>query len=638
MLCLVVTGVDADGRHSLGHGIPETFTRAAGNPNNTPSSQIRPRRCACRSFCSVAKYLLPLVLPPLYLGVQGLFLFSMSAYLAIRLSARKLRSRKLYSTLIASFLVIFFFLSDWTAIGDLGLYGLNTITPEKPPGTWSQHPVVVLHERARKDFDALLKRQSRTPEEAEAKYTRRYGRKEPPGFHGWVKYALAQESPIVDDFDTLSHAVHRFANFSAEEIKHRMREVTERRNTGSYNGGVERCSFSEERFGQGCRHFADPLTNLLGDAKRLVPDFEFLLNVFDEPSVLLGHQGTDEGTALSWKDLSHSSIATVVAEACKLRGNSTWSDRRAANIPIETYGLPFVQDGDSTRDLCQHPEYSSAHGFLMCPVTFKHMSADVPILSQAAPYPFADILYPSTHYGLPSSLYWKYEDRPWSWKKNAVYWIGSTTGGLWSQSTWRHGHRQRLAALGMHKEERNFTYLRSARDAPQGIQAYASSVFDSGLFDVTLGRSVGCDNDAVCDAQNRFFFDTTQQPPRRDAESRPYRYRFVLDIDGNSYSGRFYRLLASRSVPLKVTIFREWHDERLVPWLHYVPVSLEMDELPELMRFLATTAEGQRVGRRIAETGRAWYFKAMTPTHQGIYLYRLMLELAWLLDKSRPVG
>jgi hypothetical protein len=151
------------------------------------------------------------------------------------------------------------------------------------------------------------------------------------------------------------------------------------------------------------------------------------------------------------------------------------------------------------------------------------------------------------------------------------------------------------------------------------------------LFDVALTKVVGCADDSVCDAMNSFF-DT---PREADPESKAFRYRFLLDIDGNSYSGRFYRFLASRSVPLKISIFREWHDERLIPWLHYVPVSQSMEELPELIRFLATTAEGQKISHRIAEAGREWYFRALTPPHQGIYLYRLMLELAWLHNSSR---
>ena len=60
------------------------------------------------------------------------------------------------------------------------------------------------------------------------------------------------------------------------------------------------------------------------------------------------------------------------------------------------------------------------------------------------------------------------------------------------------------------------------------------------------------------------FFRTKAWADRDEAlRSRP-----VFDMDGNGISGRrCYKLLASRSTPLKQTILREWHDDRLVPWL-----------------------------------------------------------------------
>lgn len=535
--------------------------------------------------------------------------------------------------LTCSTLVLGFFLFGLPSIDDLRLFNEPVaIIREDPPGMWNSHPIVLLHARAQTTFDALLQRQSKMPIEAEAEYTRRYGRKPPPGFLKWAEYALAHESPVIDNFDTISHAVHRFSNLTAVEVVHRMREAIDNKAGGMRNEAMEKCAFADGKFGRGCRKLANPLAVLLGDARRIAPDVEFLINFLDEPSVLLGSQGIEGGAVLPWVDLSHRPIAAEVAEACRLRGKERLYAAEAK--PIQTYGLPFVQDVKTAKDLCQHPDYSSAHGFLMCPASFRRMRTEIPVLSQVAPYPFSDIPYPSTHYGLRSSLYKPSEDRSWGRKKNAVYWAGSSTGGHWSRTNWRHGHRQRLATLGMQKEERNFTYLRGSTNETVAVEPYTSSDFDASQFNVGLSKIVGCDEAAVCDEQERYF----NFPRPIDPDSRPFRYRFMLDIDGNSYSGRFYRFLASHGVPLKLSIFREWHDERLVAWLHYIPVSQSMDELPELIRFLATTAEGQRISRRIAEAGREWYFKAMTPVHQGIYLYRLMLELAWLQDPSRPVG
>jgi hypothetical protein len=88
---------------------------------------------------------------------------------------------------------------------------------------------------------------------------------------------------------------------------------------------------------------------------------------------------------------------------------------------------------------------------------------------------------------------------------------------------------------------------------------------------------------------------------------------------------------------LKQTILREWHDERLIPWVHYIPVSLSMDELPEIMRYLTSHEDGKRRAKEIADAGREWHGKALRGEDFTIYLYRLMLELARIMDPNREV-
>jgi len=117
--------------------------------------------------------------------------------------------------------------------------------------------------------------------------------------------------------------------------------------------------------------------------------------------------------------------------------------------------------------------------------------------------------------------------------------------------------------------------------------------------------------------------------------SRIYKSRLTFDLDGNGISGRFYSLLASRSLPLKQTILREWHDDRLVPWVHYVPISLGMEELQDVVWYFTVDARGKELAREIAEEGRVWFGKAMREVDRGLYVYRLMLELARLQDPMR---
>ncbi|KLU89816.1 hypothetical protein MAPG_08785 [Magnaporthiopsis poae ATCC 64411] len=174
-----------------------------------------------------------------------------------------------------------------------------------------------------------------------------------------------------------------------------------------------------------------------------------------------------------------------------------------------------------------------------------------------------------------------------------------------------------------------------AQGPPGKLTPQPNSPVDTSMFAVHFTNMINCDaQPSACDEQRSFF----GLAPARHPGSRALRYQLALDLDGNSFSMRFYRFLASRTCPLKVTVFREWHDERLRPWLHYIPISVGMDELPEVVRFLTRTKAGQRVAHRVAEAGREWYDKAVKPTHQGIYLYRLMLEMARVMYEGRKAG
>ncbi|KAL4981550.1 hypothetical protein BDW68DRAFT_192855 [Aspergillus falconensis] len=105
-------------------------------------------------------------------------------------------------------------------------------------------------------------------------------------------------------------------------------------------------------------------------------------------------------------------------------------------------------------------------------------------------------------------------------------------------------------------------------------------------------------------------------------KDRALHSRLIFDIDDNGISGRCYKLLASSSAPLKQTLIREWHDDRLIPWLHYIPVSQCLDELPEMVSF--------------AEQGEAWFGRALRDIGRPVYIYRLLSELARLQDPERP--
>ncbi|KAJ5588014.1 glycosyl transferase family 90 domain-containing protein [Penicillium hispanicum] len=112
-----------------------------------------------------------------------------------------------------------------------------------------------------------------------------------------------------------------------------------------------------------------------------------------------------------------------------------------------------------------------------------------------------------------------------------------------------------------------------------------------------------------------------------------------FDLDGNSMSTRFHRLLSRQAVVLKQTWFQEWHDDRLVPWAHYIPVTMSMEELPALMDFLVNDPVGERLSEEIAQAGNTWSRRVLREIDMSIYIYRLLLELGEVygsIDPSEP--
>ena len=64
-------------------------------------------------------------------------------------------------------------------------------------------------------------------------------------------------------------------------------------------------------------------------------------------------------------------------------------------------------------------------------------------------------------------------------------------------------------------------------------------------------------------------------------------YKYVVDVDGNTWSSRFQRLLLGGSVVFKSTIMPDWWNQRAQPWVHYVPVGLGYGDLVDALVFVS---------------------------------------------------
>lgn len=86
---------------------------------------------------------------------------------------------------------------------------------------------------------------------------------------------------------------------------------------------------------------------------------------------------------------------------------------------------------------------------------------------------------------------------------------------------------------------------------------------------------------------------------------------------------------------MKQTLLREWYDEWVAAWVHYLPVSQGVGKLLELVAWLRGTEKGRTKVRVVAKQEREWAVRAMMQEDRGVYVYRLMLEMARMQDSDR---
>jgi hypothetical protein len=117
-----------------------------------------------------------------------------------------------------------------------------------------------------------------------------------------------------------------------------------------------------------------------------------------------------------------------------------------------------------------------------------------------------------------------------------------------------------------------------------------------------------------------------------------YRWKYLPDIDGNSLSGRFRAFLTSNSCVMKATIFKEWHDHRLMPWVHFVPLDITLRDLWSTMAYFlgfAGSPAHDVEGERIATEGRLWAEKVMRREDMLLYVHRVLLEYGRICHDDR---
>lgn len=543
--------------------------------------------------------------------------------------------------------------------------------------SWIEHPILKLMVEAKAHHEDLMEKRSDNITSAAARYRERRGRHPPPGFDKWVAGALENNAIIVEDFfDRIYTDLAPFWSLDTETIAKRASSwfhvVKVRNGTAEGVGDVE-----------GRVIWLQLWTELVSEFAEHLPDVDMPINYMDESRILVPF---DEITKLRQKEQESRKITPTKEVTTQFKGLKHIDDAKLepydpqwhsfddasywdlfvktcgpdtpaygvqsvtdftapASIPNEwnpSYSYKgFVRNWTAAMDPCIQPHLRQLHGTFVKPVSLSSTEELIPLFGGSKLMANNEILIPGAMYLVNDEFYAGGEDHGVSWKhkKDGIVWRGEASGGRAGEDMWQHFHRHRLIQMlngttvsdMEHRNERAPTFEMPLR------RLYNSEHLSQGQVGAWLSENANAGFVKLCPPDACAFLEPYYHEVDRVPMKEQYGYKFLPDVDGNSFSARYRGFLRSTSMPLKATVYAEWHDDRLVPWMHFAPFDNTFQDLYSVLNFFADgpRGRGDEAARFIAETGQAWAEKVLRREDMALYVWRLLLEWARICDENR---
>jgi hypothetical protein len=321
-------------------------------------------------------------------------------------------------------------------------------------------------------------------------------------------------------------------------------------------------------------------------------------------------------------------------------------------VPDYTY-RGYIKNFTAAMDPCLQPHLRGMHGTYIEAISMSTTRELVPIFGECKLPQNNEILIPSAMY-IAEDIRKEYSGGgerggPWKDKKDAVVWRGSASGLRNKESNWWHNHRHRFVQM------LNATTLAAIEAGnPKAARTFRLPPRDKDPYKVRA-RKEGRLAEWVSTWSDVAFTDLLCWPPVDGEDGKPlktckhnddvmsvapgmpfkqlYDYKYLPDIDGNSFSGRYRAFLMSTSMPLKSTIYAEWHDDRLKPWVHFVPFDNSYMDIYGIMDYFLNGHDEE--AETIALDGQAWATAVLRVEDMALYTWRLLLEYARVMDDNR---
>lgn len=576
------------------------------------------------------------------------------------------------------------------------------------------HPITLLMQEADKQWRKYEDERSTSFRQTVKTYRRKYGRHPPPGFVDWYKYARKRNVHNVDDFEQIMDDIRPFWGVEPRVIRTLAAEAWRDKDGGASGIHIRNHKIVKENNGS---WRSETLVTLIKKFVKYLPDMDIAMNRLDQPRVVVPWEDmqahlekeketrrtppkTIDGFSTSMEGLLDTTTDVEPAEkedpkwfshagkqymelaslACPPESPARQppsSDHTTAESTYKDRLGGLITNHNLSSDLCTiGPHLQDKHGLLYASSSMLATKRLVPIFGECKVNINSDILFPANMYYKhdPRYDYSPAHDLPWEDKADIMIWRGVTSGGTQVADNWQKMHRQRLvqtvnATQMAGKEVRILTEQPEKRGEYENYRSFHPSTFAAKHTDVGFTEKMGCIPEEC--PFYEFVFSWKNQVDIGDQ----FRNKILVDVDGHSFSGRWIAFLQSKSLGVKATIFREWHDSRLFAWRHFVPMDNRYDDIYTLLTYFlgvgtspherrqlgdegagaaqagAEDAEGTNAaasedakayvpphdaeGKRLAEQGREWAKKVLRRDDIEIYMFRLLLEYGRIIDDNR---
>ena len=539
---------------------------------------------------------------------------------------------------------------------------------EDSPVPVDNHPISLLMRDADQEWRAYENSRSTTFRQTVSKYRNKYGRHPPPGFKEWYRFARKKNVHNIDDFEQIMDDLRPFWAVEPHVLRNLAANMARAKDQGVSSMHIRNHKIVK-LVNETWR--LETFVTLVEKIAKYLPDMDIAMNRLDQPRVVVewddmqemlqkeldsrqtAPEAIDEFTANmsnllnvthgvndeptqedpGWYPAAGKQYMDIARTACPPGSYARKNDSGTADVE-STYKNRLggiITNFNLSSDLCTiGPEIQDKHGLLYSSSSMIATKRLVPIFGECKVNVNSDILF-------PANMYWRHDDRydynpshddKWEKKYDRMVWRGVTSGGTQNENNWQQMHRQRLVMLsnGTYmegKEVRILTEQPEKRGEYENYRQFHPSTFATNHTDAGFTETWGCFPEGC-----PFYADVWTI---KDEIKLPdqFRYKFLVDVDGHSFSGRWRAFMESKSLGIKATIFREWHDSRLFAWRHFVPMDNRYDDLYTLLTYFlgvgnrpgqfSTTPDAEKAyvarhdeeGKRIADQGSEWAKKVL---------------------------